>query len=89
MRRLARNRDEVIVIGAGANGLAAARAVDARGIPVRILERAARAGDAWYQRHPQLRLNTHRILSGLPGCEIPKSAGAFPARDSIIRYLDD
>jgi len=88
MRERHRNRDEVIVIGGGANGLAAAQALHARGIPVRILERARRPGNAWYHRHPQLRLNTHRTLSGLPGREIPKSAGPFPSRDSIIRYLD-
>jgi len=79
----------VIVIGAGASGLAAAQALRARGIPVRILDQAMRPGDAWYHRHPQLRLNTHRHLSALPGLAIPKSAGAYPTRDSIIRYLDD
>ena len=79
----------VIVIGAGASGLAAAQALRARGIPVRILDQATRPGDAWYHRHPQLRLNTHRHLSALPGLAIPRSAGAYPTRDSIIRYLDD
>jgi cation diffusion facilitator CzcD-associated flavoprotein CzcO len=79
----------VIVIGAGASGLAAAQALRARGIPVRVLDQAARPGDAWYHRHPQLRLNTHRHLSALPGLAIPRSAGAYPTRDSIIRYLDD
>ena len=79
----------VIVIGAGASGLAAAQALRARDIPVRILDQATRPGDAWYHRHPQLRLNTHRHLSALPGLAIPRSAGAYPTRDSIIRYLDD
>jgi len=79
----------VIVIGAGASGLAAAQELRARGIPVRILDQATRPGDAWYHRHPQLRLNTHRHLSALPGLAIPRSAGAYPTRDSIIRYLDD
>lgn len=83
------NTTEVIVIGAGASGLAAAQALRARGIPARILDQATRPGDAWYHRHPQLRLNTHRHLSALPGLAIPRSAGAYPTRDSIIRYLDD
>ena len=82
-------RDCVVVIGAGASGLAAARALDRRGIRVRIIERADRPGDAWHYRHPQLQLNTHRKLSSLPGLAIPRAAGAFPARDSIIRYLED
>ena len=76
-----------MVIGAGASGLAAAEALRGRGIPVRIIEQANRAGEAWYHRHPQLRLNTHRQLSALPGLAIPKAAGAFPSRDSIIHYL--
>lgn len=80
--------DHVVVIGAGASGLAAADALRKRGIQVRIIDRANRAGDAWYSRHPQLRLNTHRRLSALPGLAIPKGAGAFPSRDSIIHYLD-
>jgi cation diffusion facilitator CzcD-associated flavoprotein CzcO len=81
--------DHVIIIGAGASGLAAAEALCKRGIQVRIIDRASRAGDAWYHRHPQLRLNTHRLLSALPGLAIRKAAGAFPSRDSIIRYLDE
>jgi cation diffusion facilitator CzcD-associated flavoprotein CzcO len=81
--------DHVVVIGAGQSGLAVAHALRKRGIQVRIIDRASRAGDAWYPRHPQLRLNTHRLLSALPGLAIRKAAGAFPARDSIIRYLDE
>ena len=43
----------------------------------------------WRRRHPQLCLNTHRSLSHLAGLRFPKSAGAFPARDTVIRYLED
>lgn len=82
-------KNTVIVIGAGASGLATAYALRARGIPVRIIDKANRAGDAWHHRHPQLHLNTHRQLSSLPGLAIPKSAGAFPSRDSIIQYLEN
>jgi cation diffusion facilitator CzcD-associated flavoprotein CzcO len=81
--------DTVIVIGAGASGLAVAYALRERGISVLIIEQASRAGESWYHRHPQLRMNTHRHLSKLPGMAIPKAAGAFPSRDSIIQYLDD
>jgi len=88
-RKLTLKDDQVVVIGAGASGLAAARALRERRIQVRIIDRASRPGDAWYHRHPQLHLNTHRRLSSLPGLPIPKAAGAFPSRDSIIRYLDE
>lgn len=82
-------RDEVIVIGAGAAGLAAAQALKQRGIAVRVIEAADRIAESWRHRHPHLRLNTHRRLSSLPGMKLPRSAGAFPDRDSLVRYLED
>ncbi|WP_193367923.1 flavin-containing monooxygenase [Pelagibius marinus] len=82
-------RGEVIVIGAGAAGLAAAQALQQRGIAVRVLEASDRVAEAWRHRHPHLRLNTHRWLSSLPGMKLPRSAGAFPDRDSLIRYLEN
>jgi cation diffusion facilitator CzcD-associated flavoprotein CzcO len=83
------NSTEVIVVGAGANGLAVAHALRQRAIPVRIVDQASRAADAWYHRHPQLRLNTHRKLSQLPGMPLPRDGAPFPSRDDIIRYLDE
>jgi cation diffusion facilitator CzcD-associated flavoprotein CzcO len=82
-------RDEVIVIGAGVAGLAAAQSLKQRGIAVRVIEASGRVAEAWRHRHPHLRLNTHRWLSSLPGMKLPRSAGAFPDRDSLIRYLED
>jgi cation diffusion facilitator CzcD-associated flavoprotein CzcO len=79
----------VVIIGAGHSGLAAAYELKQRGIPVRMIERASQVGAAWRGRHPQLRLNTHRALSGLPGLPMPKNVGPFPHRDSVIRYLED
>lgn len=84
-----RNSDDVIIIGSGSCGLAAAYELHKHGIPVRIVDKAHRPGEAWHHRHPQLRLNTHRYLSGLPGMTVPKIAGAFPSRDSIIHFLED
>lgn len=88
MKRLDRNRPSVIVIGAGLSGLATARALQQRGADIRIFDKAPRIAEAWRYRHPQLRLNTHRWLSSLPGLVMPRSAGAFPRRDDVIRYLE-
>lgn len=79
----------MVVIGAGSAGLAAAKAVRDAGLGVRILERSRRVADPWRRRHPQLRLNTHRAISSLPGLAMPRSDGAFLSRDSVIRYLDE
>lgn len=79
----------VIVIGAGASGLAVAYALKRRGITVQVLDKAAQVAEPWRRRHPQLRLNTHRRLSGLDGLPVPRAAGPFPARDAVVRYLED
>ncbi|MCG8690621.1 MAG: NAD(P)/FAD-dependent oxidoreductase [Minwuiales bacterium] len=78
-----------IVIGAGASGLATAHALQAAGVNVRVLERESYVATPWRQRHPQLRLNTHRLLSSLPGMKMPSRFGAFAARDDMVRYLED
>ncbi len=80
--------DLVLIIGAGAAGLATAAALKASGVPARVLEKEQRVGGTWRRRHPQLRLNTHRALSGLPGLAIPRAAGAFPGRDAVADYLE-
>jgi cation diffusion facilitator CzcD-associated flavoprotein CzcO len=82
-------RNRAIVVGAGLSGLAAARALKQAGIAVTIVDRASCIGESWLSRHPQLRLNTHRALSALPGLKMPKSDGAFPTRDTVVRYLQD
>lgn len=85
----ARPDADVVIIGAGTGGLSTAYALKRRGTSVRILDRAPEVATSWRRRHPQLCLNTHRSLSHLAGLPFPKSAGAFPARDTVIRYLED
>ena len=80
--------EDVIVIGAGAAGLAAASELVRRQVACTVLEQSDRVGASWVCRHPQLQLNTHRLLSGLPGWPIPKSAGPFPGRDAYVAYLE-
>lgn len=77
-----------LVIGAGLSGLGAAHALAEAGIACRVLEAEARPGAPWRARHPQLRLNTHRTLSALPGRTLPRAAGAFPHRDAVADYLE-
>ncbi len=80
---------DVVIIGAGTGGLSTAHALKLCGTRVRILDRAPEVAAPWRKRHPQLCLNTHRSQSHLAGLPFPKSAGAFPARDTVIRYLED
>ncbi len=78
----------VIVIGAGLSGLAAAHELAQRGIPVTVLEAGDRVAEPWRARHPQLRLNIHRHFVRLPGHQVPDKDGAFLRRDTVVDYLE-
>lgn len=80
--------EEVIVIGAGAAGLAAADALARHGIKASVLEKEARIAEPWRQRHERLALNTHRDMSYLPGMPYPKGVPAFPPKAAVVAYLE-
>ncbi len=79
----------VLILGAGINGLAAAYELKKIGAQPVILDASAKPAAQWRDRHDQLRLNTHRLISHLPGMRIPRRFGAFPSRDHMVRYLED
>lgn len=84
------NREHpVVIIGAGLNGLAAAYELKKIGAEPVILDASSKPAARWRERHDQLRLNTHRLISHLPGMRIPRRFGAFPSRDDMVRYLED
>lgn len=79
---------DTLIIGAGSSGLTAAFHLNQQGISPVILEAGHSVGGSWRERHPQLALNTHRALSGLPGMAIPVKAGSFVHKDRFVRYLE-
>lgn len=79
----------VVVIGAGISGLAVAYRLRRMGIQATMLDQARQVAESWRGRHPQLRLNTHRHYSRLPGPGLPRHAGPFATRDEVIDYLAD
>jgi cation diffusion facilitator CzcD-associated flavoprotein CzcO len=81
-------RARVVVIGAGIAGLTAAHHLLRYGAEVIVLEAADRVAMPWRRRHPQLRLNTHRLHSSLPGTRLPLVSGAFPGRDHVVAQLE-
>jgi putative flavoprotein involved in K+ transport len=90
MRPQARTVDhEVVIVGGGPAGLAAAGAIRQAGGDPLVLERAAAIAPAWRGRHDHLRLNTHRMLSHQPGAPMPHRYGAFPSRDDYVSYLEE
>ncbi len=79
---------EAVVIGAGPAGLAVAYELRRAGVDPVIFERGAAVGGSWRGRHEDLRLNTIRWLSGLPGLPIPRRYGRWLGRDEYVVYLE-
>jgi len=78
----------VVVVGAGLSGLAAARELTLRNIPVTVLDARSRVAEPWRARHPQLRLNIHRHFARLPGLPMTRHDGIFVRRDTVVEYLE-
>ncbi|HNV42818.1 MAG TPA: FAD-dependent monooxygenase, partial [Ornithinibacter sp.] len=71
---------QVVVIGAGPGGLAAAAALGARGVQALVVDRDSQVGSSWRRHYERLHLHTPRRWSGLPGYRIPRRFGRWVAR---------
>ncbi|MDT3683408.1 MAG: NAD(P)/FAD-dependent oxidoreductase [Truepera sp.] len=78
---------DVIVIGGGQAGLAAAYHLMRAGADFVVLDASERTGDVWRQRWDSLRLFTPAHHDGLPGMPFPAPPGSFPAKDEVAGYL--
>ena len=83
-----RVRSQVVVVGAGPGGLAAAAELGRAGVPAVVLERADAVGASWRVHYDRLRLHTVRWLSALPGLSIPRREGPWVSRDGFVAYLE-
>jgi cation diffusion facilitator CzcD-associated flavoprotein CzcO len=79
----------IVVVGAGAAGLATAKLLHDEGRSPLVVEAGPEPGAAWRDRYDRLRLHTPRLLSGLPGLRIPRRYGRWVARDDLIEYFRD
>ena len=79
---------DAIIIGAGPAGLAAAAALQARGLNAAILEKSDAVGAVWRRHYDRLHLHTDRARSGLPGLAIPRACGRYPSRADVVAYLE-
>jgi putative flavoprotein involved in K+ transport len=80
--------EDVVIVGAGPAGLAAAATLRVRGTDAIILERGQHVGEEWRTRYDRLHLHTIRWLSDLPGYRIPREFGRWVARDQFVEYLE-
>ncbi|MBP2472703.1 putative flavoprotein involved in K+ transport [Crossiella equi] len=76
-----------VVIGGGQSGLAAARALLARGFRPVVLEAGAEPVGSWPQYYDSLKLFTPVRFNGLPGLPFPGHPDRFPSRDDVVAYL--
>jgi cation diffusion facilitator CzcD-associated flavoprotein CzcO len=79
---------QVVIVGAGQGGIAAALALKDAGVSALVLEQADQVAASWRSRYDGLRLNTWRRFSQLPGRRYPKGTPTFPSRDQVIEYVE-
>lgn len=80
---------QVVIVGAGAAGLATAACLKRRGIQAEMLEASPDAGHSWAATYDALRLHTVRRFSGLPLYPMPRGYPRFATRDQVVAYLRD
>jgi putative flavoprotein involved in K+ transport len=74
---------DVIVIGAGQAGLAAAYHLKQRGRRFLVVDAASEIGHAWRSRWDSLRLFTAAEYDALPGMAFPGPAGTYPTKTRL------
>jgi len=84
------------VIGAGSSGIAAAKALRERGIPVTVFEASDRVGGNWVfgnrngmsAAYRQLHINTSRDRMEFSDFPMPRSYPDYPHHTQIAAYFD-
>jgi cation diffusion facilitator CzcD-associated flavoprotein CzcO len=79
----------VIIVGAGAAGLATAACLKQRGVHSVIFEAGDDIATTWRSLYDRLHLHTIKELSGLPDYPISARAQRYLARDEFVAYLRD
>jgi hypothetical protein len=83
------------VVGAGPAGLAALRALTARGLDAIAYERGRRVGGVWtLEDRPTAAYRSLHLITSRPRTEfaehpMPDGTPAYPARDAVGRWLED
>lgn len=78
---------DLIVIGAGQAGLAAAHAAQRAGNDPIVLDSGDRLGGSWPLYYDSLRLFSPARFSALPWRAFPGDPDRYPRRDEVVEYL--
>ena len=79
---------DVVILGAGHNGLMLAARLHALGIPALVLERNERVGDNWRKRYSSLALHTPLASDHLPYLPFPSTWPRFTPKDKLGDFLE-
>ena len=79
---------DVVILGAGHNGLMLAARLRALGIPALVLERNERVGDNWRKRYSSLALHTPLASDHLPYLPFPSTWPRFTPKDKLGDFLE-
>jgi putative flavoprotein involved in K+ transport len=78
---------EVLIIGAGQAGLAAAYYLKQKGQAFVVIDKGKETGEAWRKRYDSLVLFTPRWYSALPGLPLKGSLKGYATKDEVADYL--
>lgn len=79
---------DTLIVGAGPAGLAAARALQARGREFLIVDGGQTIADSWRRHYDRLHLHTVRGESHLPDRPMPDHWPRYVSRDQVVEYLE-
>ena len=80
-------RTNILIIGAGQAGLAAAYALKKQGLTFLIVDACTKIGDSWRNRYDNLTLFTPRSISALSDMPLVGDANGFAGKDEFADYL--
>jgi indole-3-pyruvate monooxygenase len=79
---------DVLIVGAGPAGLAAAACLTQRRVPFVLIEAQQNVGASWRRHYDRFCLHTTKKHSTLPGLLFPRNVGTYPSRAQVIDYLE-
>jgi hypothetical protein len=85
--QVANDSPPVVIVGAGAAGLAVAYTLDKAGVDYDIFDAGPGPGESWARRYDRLHLHTIKRFSHLPGLEMDEALPRYPSRDQFAAYL--
>src|SRR3954453_4207991 len=79
--------EDVVIVGGGQAGLAAAYCLTRAGLSPLVLDAGPAIGASWRRRWDTLRTFTSARSSSLPGLPFPGDPDRYPSKDEVADYL--